>query len=166
MMQAKWKIFRVANYIQLVLTVLLLGIVGFTYFSVDNSILDWTMLFFLSLVIIIVNNGFNLHLLQQYFPDKVLPEGKSKMFTILFILFLLVLVAFIIISVSGLIALFSMRGRSGNAGFIGVGIFLFETLLGLYILVIQAGLPLFIERNNRREMQRALDQLGKEEPHN
>ena len=162
MTQSKWKIFRVANYVQLILTVLLLGISGFTYFSEDFSLLDWTMLFFLSLAIIIINNCFNLHVLQQYFPDKVIPQGKSKMFTVLFILFILVLVAFIIISVSGLLALLSMKGRSSSAGFIGVGIFVFETLLGLYILVIQAGLPLFIERNNRREMQRALDQLGQD----
>lgn len=160
----RWKVFRIANYIQLILTVLLLGILSFSYFTDgDNEFISWVMLFFFSLAVIIVNNCFNLHLLQQYFPARILPEGKSRMFTVLLILFIFVIIGLIIICTLGLISELSTTGNNDRAGLVGLGILMVELLLGIYILVIQAGLPLFIERNNRKEMQNALDRLGQPE---
>ena len=147
----RWKVFRIANYIQLILTVLLLGILSFSYFADgDNEFISWVMLFFFSLAVIIVNNCFNLHLLQQYFPDKIMPEGKSKMFTVLLILFIFVILGLIVICTLGLISELSTNSNKDRAGLVGLGILMTELFLGIYILIIQAGLPLFIERNNRK----------------
>ena len=42
------------------------------------------------------------------------------------------------------------------------GILIIELGLGIFIIIVQAGMPLHFEKNNRRLMQQVLDHLGKE----
>src|SRR5262245_33678732 len=135
-MPGKWKLFRVTNYVQLILTSLMLAVSVLGYVKSDPELFDWTHLFFLGLIIIIVNNFFNLHLLSHHYPDKLVTGPKSKACTVLLILSILVNLCLLAILVFGLLSELS-HGIRDKGYWMALGLFAFEVVAGIYILVVQ-----------------------------
>ncbi|GEM_PF-4833169 len=155
----KQKLFAVANYVQLIISVIILGLTGYGFLYASNELNIWIFLYFLSLLILIVNNCFNLHLMRNYYPDRPLTGRISAAFTVLLILYIMVAVAILVFTGIIFSSVFGSRAASPE-DWIGFAIFFTELILGIFILVVQAGLPLLLERNNQAKLYQALDRLG------
>ncbi len=160
-MPLKWKLFRVANFLQLVITLILAGSITFTLISngTPPDGLGWLLLVIVCLLILIVSNLFNLYLLQRHFPGISLSRGKERSATVLLILSILINIALIVIVVIGIISEVE-TDTSDNTGVIVIYILSGYILLGIYVMIMQATLPVFIERSNRRLMQELVDKIG------
>ncbi len=154
-MPVKWKVFRFVNYFQAFLTLLfLLLLVAFLVDTDEWGYLGEITLFSFGLTMMIINNFFNIHLLSKYYPDKLLPKSKERAATILLILYVFAAIAILVLSFIGL------SGESDAGPLIVLSVFSFNGLLCIYILIIQAGLPLHIERNNRKTIHQLTDEIG------
>ena len=163
-MNIKWKLFRIANYIQAILTMLMFGLGSYEF--IDQGLrgyFSWaSLLFLIILASIVVNNFYNLHLLNKYYPNKILTGAKSRFFTILLILYILIVVTILIATILMVVAISTSDRIIHTGEWLMNGILIIELGLGIFITIVQAGMPLHFEKNNRRLMQQALDHLGKE----
>ena len=160
-MPVKWKIFRFINYFQVLFTTAILVLLAIAYSSGGNfESPGWILVFVFIFLVIMANCFFNLHLMSRYFPDQPLPTIKERTATFFLIIFILITAAGLLICIAGVISESSEREPVDNSGLIALGIFSFYCIINLLILILQAGLPLYIERRNKTKMRDLIDEIG------
>lgn len=161
-MPVRWKIFRVANYLQLVISLAILGLAAYSYVSIDTTEAPWFLLFIISMVLVICNNCVNVHIVYRYYPDKQLPLGKKVVSIVLLIFFILINIILLLAIGLGIEDLRSAEDyEATRSGWVILGILIAHVAQGIYIICLQVGLPRALERNSRRHMQQLLDDIGK-----
>src|SRR5688572_23259265 len=87
-MPLKWKIFRVANYLILLISLAITG-VG-TYFFIGSSLNSADVFYFIIFaaggLVLILNYSINIFLLERYYPDGELPGPLLMWNTIILLL--------------------------------------------------------------------------------
>jgi carbon starvation protein CstA len=161
MLPVRWKIFRLANYLQMIAALVLLGLFGYTYLSFTRGEgFGYFLLFCLVFVIVIVNNCVNVHIVHHYYPDKSLPAGKKVMSMILLIFYILIIIGLVLLAIFAISEMSDDDYRTGRDDWFGLSILAFHIVLGIYILILQMGLPRVLERNDRQHIEHLLDDLG------
>jgi hypothetical protein len=161
-MPVRWKIFRLANYLQMISTLAMLGMLAYTYLSLSRGEgMGYFLLFCLAFTIVIVNNCFNVHILHRHFPDKSLSPGKETWLVILLIFYGIITVGMLLVMVYGISEMSAPGYTSNEYDWIALIIVVFEVLAGVYILIMQIGLPGLLKRNNRLQMEQLLEDIGK-----
>lgn len=165
MLPVRWKIFRLANYLQLIATLLLLAVSSYGFLSFDDGSgdgLGYFLLFILVFVIVIVNNVLNVQILHRHFPDKSLSAGKKTAFIVLLVLYILV---FILAVITLIVAISEMSDHDYHgyytADLVGAGILAFYVIVGAYVSVLQIMLPGVLSRNNNQHIEQLLENIGK-----
>jgi hypothetical protein len=160
MLPLKWKIFRVANYIQLIVTVILLGKVtyGFSKRGSTEDILFF-MLFCIMPLIVITNNYLNVHVLHSFFPQKIVPPAKKKFHQVIFAFYFIV--SLLTIIAAGLVLIDNYSHT--NTEWIVFSILFLLALLSLVILIKQADLYIFLNWHQQLYMQQLVDTIGQAE---
>jgi amino acid transporter len=161
-LELKWKLFLVANYFQMVLTLLtiliaLFGIVSNKNPSTPTAIFLFLILFFLVCLICL----FNIILLNRYFPNNPLPRKWRKMLNLCRIAMVLItsLLAFIII---GLFSLYSDPSKGGDLPTIlGLIFFGLLFLLSLYITILQFQVSKYLNQQSTGNVNQLIDSIGR-----
>lgn len=155
----RWKIFRVVNFIQAFISMafaLLILLYAFDEAQLYDII--WISLIILLFVSISINNFFNLHLLNKYYPDAALTPFKEKTATVLMILYLLITAGCLFLSIMAILT--EIANLQDWIGGIIIFLFIFNSFLGIYIVIEQACLPILINRNNKKAMKRITEEIG------
>jgi hypothetical protein len=162
MLPFKWKIFRVANYVQLIVTVILLGAAIYGFSSVGNTEhILFFMLFCIMPLIIIINNYLNVHVLHSFFPRKIVALAKKKFHQVIFVIYFIISILVVIASVWILIDAFSYTYRSSE--WIVFSALSLISLLSIVIVIQQADLYLFLNWHQQLYMQQLVDTIGQTE---
>jgi hypothetical protein len=164
MLSPKWNIFRAVNYFQLALTLAMLGFWTYRYMSYHHNTMElgYFILFVGSLFVMIINNCLNSHIMHVYFPDKLLPRGKKIFCMILLCFYILMTAELLTITIFGLSEELSRDNRRHTAnGWIALGIWAFDIAISIFIIILQVGLPRFLNLHNRQHIQQLVDELGK-----
>lgn len=156
----RWKVFRFANYFQAILTLpFVLLIIYVLFYDYGDVLLK--LLFLIAMAGIIINNFFNIHLVNRHYPETNFSVGKGNKITALLIFYFLVTVAFLILAIVGLVSeLNTSRGRFDFYDLLPLTLLLAKSLIGLYILIEQVTLSGLIERNHKLAMQKLTEEIG------
>jgi hypothetical protein len=162
-MPLKWKIFRLANYLLLLLSLSFTVIVTYFFFS-NNSIsateFFYFFLFAASGLVLITNYGINIFLLERYYPDHELPGGFTMFMAIILslssvtIAFLTLVYVVEIYNVFG--SLYSRERLVTRAVLVG-GAFGMILLISYYVFWMQVVLRRTIQRNRQKLYTAFLD---------
>jgi hypothetical protein len=164
MLPVRWKIFRLVNYLQLISTLAMLGMFGYTYLSFSRGEgMGYFLLFCLAFILVIVNNCFNVHIMHRYYPDKSLSPGKETLLVLLVIFYGLITIGMLFVTIYGISEMTTPGYTSNQYDWIVLFIVIFETLGGIYIFIMQVMLPGLLKRNNRQQVEQLLEDLGKPE---
>jgi hypothetical protein len=166
MLSPKWSIFRVINYLQLIQALVILGILIYEYISLMRGIsLGFYSLLCSVFIVMIINNCMNAHIMHSYFPAKSLPGGKRRFYMVVFILYIIVNMGLLALTIFGLTEEITAERNTykdrDNTGWIIVSILSFDVLMSIFIIIIQSGLPGFLNRNNQQQMQQLVDEIGR-----
>lgn len=159
----RWKVFRFINYLQVIVNAgflaLMLIVIMKTGFESSPALSIISVLIF---AFQITNNLFNIHLLNKHYPYTTLSRKKEKVGIVLLIVYIFVTIGLLIMGFSGLIDIFSddYNYYSLTAA-VSIIFFLTCNLLNIYIIIEQASLPTHIERNNKKNIRRITEEIGK-----
>lgn len=159
----RWKVFRFINYLQVVINA---GFLALMLIFIMKTGFESSPALSISSVLIlsfqITNNLFNIHILNKHYPYTVLSRKKEKAGIVLLIVYIFVTIGLLILGFSGLAELLSGDDNDYPiALFVTMIVFLTNNLLNIYIIIEQASLPTHIERNNKKNIQRITEQIGK-----
>jgi hypothetical protein len=160
-MPGKWKLYFVLNFLLAIPALAVLILLLISFFNTARRDTDFTILFCVSFLIIVVNNFFGILLYQRYFPGKLLPVYIKRINLTLLILTWAVVLFMTLVTGFGAFEEFSSDDTErGAAGKIAVFILSFMVILQAVILVMQVKLSNLIQRNNRKNMQELIDSIG------
>lgn len=154
-MPLKWKIFRIANYLILLISLAITG-VG-TYFFIGSSLNSADVFYFIIFaaggLVLILNYSINIFLLERYYPDGELPGSLLMLNTIILLLSCLA-VAFLTLVFAVefydiVLAPRYSRGLFSRAGMFSL-LFGMILLTTYYIFWMQVALRKTIRRNRQR----------------
>lgn len=162
-MPLKWKIFRLANYLLLLLSLSFTGFV--TYFFFNNNSISATEFFYFFLfiaagVVLITNYSINIFLLERYYPDSEISKAFGMLMAIVLSLSS-VTIAFLTLSV--IVEIYNafnspyLRQRLLSRTILvgsGFGMIL---LISYYIFWMQVALRKTIQRNRQKIYTAFLD---------
>lgn len=160
----KWKLFLIANYVQLIAFLLLfitalLNLVSYTRFYSDEIILR-QVLALLVLLLIALNSSINIHTLYRYFPDLVMTARSKAFLRVSGIISILIHAGLLYLYYLGLQEAYQDRFEKDQIGIIILcGAFLLW-LLELYILIVQFQVFDYLSRNNKKRMSTLIDSIG------
>ncbi len=166
MIPLPWKIFRVANWVQLIYTLVLIAFLANKF--LQNSFGD-NLFFILSIVffvVIVCNNYVNLYIFGRYFPDRSIPRTLEKINTVLFIIGLLLSVALVIVVIAGSMEEFKEENRYSYSGKLALLIFFLILLNLIYILWMQLKMHNMIKRGHYLSMNRIINSIGHDQASN
>jgi hypothetical protein len=161
-MTTHWKIFRLANYLQLLFSIAVLAILFINTGSVKGLMeISLFIAACLAFIILVFNSYLNLQIMHHHFPDKRIPAGRNKLYMVLLGCYLVVNVLLFIIFIFVLIE--ELSGKHSRGQLIFAGILGFDILLAVIIIRAQDKLPYLLNRNNNQSIQQLVEDIGKEE---
>ena len=157
----KWKVYRIANYFVLLSFLFFLGLILF--FALKNGIVKSDLVTFLpvvtGMIVVILATFFNLYVLYNYFPDKLLSGILNKLHSLLIILFLLSLLGLLFLCTWGLIEEIK-DNTDDNTGVIILSVLFILLLIGFYVLSMQFFVRKFLKTNYRNKMNSLIENIG------
>ena len=161
-MPLKWKIFRIANYLILLISLAITG-VG-TYFFIGSSLNSADVFYFIIFaaggLVLILNYSINIFLLERYYPDGELPGSLLMWNTIILLLSCLAVgfltLVFAVEFYDIVLAPRYSRGLFSRAGMFSL-LFGMILLTTYYIFWMQVALRKTIRRNRQRLYSAFLD---------
>ncbi|MHA4845559.1 hypothetical protein ACX0G7_15400 [Flavitalea antarctica] len=161
-MPLKWKIFRIANYLILLISLSITG-VG-TYFFIGSSLNSADVFYFIIFaaggLVLILNYSINIFLLERYYPDGELPGSLLMWNTIILLLSCLAVgfltLVFAVEFYDIVLAPRYSRGLFSRAGMFSL-LFGMILLTTYYIFWMQVALRKTIRRNRQRLYSAFLD---------
>lgn len=165
-MTAKWKAFKVVNYIQFIFAIIF---IGFLFVGIVNNIgeegLVWG-LFFMALFYtpIIANCLINLFIIRKYFSDLILtPKIKriQNIVTFFYVLDILALIFLFISEISDNMAYSTFSGYE-KSWLLCLLLLFCIWLMSLFILPIQLQIGNTLRKNNNKKIKNLIDSIGEE----
>jgi len=162
MISSKWKIFRIANFIQLFYSFALLTFIGVTFFEKGFPEISYFILFPVGLFVMMCNSYLNLHILRKYFPGKVPGPDLKSLNTILFIFSILFCLLLAALTVWGSIEEFSHQNLHDYSGKVVLLICVLVLTNWIYILTTQLGMVSMIEKESYNSITETIDSIGRD----
>jgi fumarate reductase subunit D len=161
-MPLKWKIFRIANYFILLISLAITG-VG-TYFFIGSNLNSADVFYFIIFaaggLVLIINYSINIFLLERYYPDGELPASLLMLNTIVLLLSCLTVgfltLVFAVEFYDVVLAPKYNRGLFSRAGMFSL-LFGMILLTTYYIFWMQVALRKTIRRNRQSLYSAFLD---------
>jgi hypothetical protein len=160
----KWKLFLIANYVQLVAFLLLfitvlLYLVSYTSFYNEETLLRQVLVLFV-LLLIALNSSLNIHTLYRYFPDLAMPARSKIFLRVSGIINILIHAGLLYLYFLGFREAYQDRFEKDQIGIIILCGFFLLWLLELYILIVQFQVFSYLSRNNKKKMSTLIDSIG------
>ena len=162
MIPLPWKMFRIANWIQLLYSF------ACFLFIVSNLIknglpeISFLILFPIGLLVMMSNNYVNLYIFRKHFPDKLMGSDLEKVHTLLFIFSILFSLLLVIAIIIGSIEEFNKENLHRYTGKFVLAVLLLVLLNWIYILFMQARMNSFIKRENYNSLTKSIGSIGSE----
>ncbi len=162
MIPLPWKLFKIANWVQLLYALACL------LFIVSNSLksgplaISVFILFPIGLLVMMCNNYVNLYILRKHFPDKLMGTDLKKVHTLLFIFSILFSLLLVIIIIIGSTEEFTKENLHHYTGKFVLGVLFLVLLNWIYILLMQARMNSFIKRENYNSLTKSIRSIGSE----
>lgn len=161
MLPLKWKIYRVINYVQLVISsVILIMLFSLAYNSVESQDINWFMIAAVVLLLVISANIINLVIVYNYFPDKILSRGLKITHWIFLITGSVITIGLLLMAIAGFMEEFLPSNPEDGIGKELVLFFFFFSLLEIYKLSFQFQVESFLKRNYRRSLNSLIESIG------
>jgi len=160
MIPPKWKIFRIANLVQLTGLLACIGL-PVTRF-LQHTLRDGPVFtaFSSGFLLMACTNYFNLHVLNKYFPDRLIPTTLKKINTILLIIGSTICGLLVLIIIAGSMEEFKDVNRNSYSGKIVLLIFLLIFINWSYILYMQIKMFHVIKRQHYQSLNTLVNSLG------
>ena len=162
MISSRWKIFRIANFIQLLYSLAFLLIIIVTFFKKGFPELSFFVLFPVGLFMMMFNNYVNLYILRKYFPDKLPGSDLKSLNTILFILSILFCILLTALTIWGSIEEFSSENLHDHSGKIVLLTCVLALVNWIYILYMQRKMLRMIRKEHYRSINTIINSIGQE----
>jgi hypothetical protein len=157
-----WKIFRIANWVQLLYSLAgLLFIVG-TLIKNGFPPISFFILFPIGLLAMACNNYVNLYIFRRHFPDKPIGSDLKKVHTVFLILSILFSLLLVVVIIIGSMEEFTKENLHEYTGKFILVVFFLVLLNWMYILLMQVRMDSFIKRENYNSLAKSISSIGSE----
>jgi len=157
----KWKTFRVTNYILLLSSLFVIGIL--VKAALDQGVSYNELNTFIPLIsgfsIMSLNSFFNVFMLHKYFPDKKMPKWTNYLYSLSTIVYTITIAALIFIIIIGLSEEIGSQKKE-NIGVIVICILFFFLVQGIFVLFCQFRVRKFLERNYQAHVKEMIENIG------
>lgn len=162
-MTAKWKIFKVVNYIQFIVAIIFLGLLFIGFLDNDGDEGTYWALFFLALfyIPIIVNCLINLFIIRKHFPNVSLTSKIKRIQNIVTFFYILDILGLLLLFISEISDNISISTYEKSAK-LGLLLLLLILLMSLFILPLQFQLENLLRKNSSKKIKSLIDSIGEE----
>jgi hypothetical protein len=160
MIPLKWKIFRIANLVQLIGLLACIGLLMTRF--LQNTLRGGPVFtaFFAGFLFMACANYFNLHILSKYFPDRSIPPILKKINTILLIIGFTICALLVMIIIAGSLEEFKDVNRNSYEGKIILLVFFVIFMNWAYILYMQIKMFRLIRKQHHQSLNAMVNSLG------
>lgn len=162
-LSARWKLFLLASYLQFMVFGAILTLLNIFIFGVEGADTPKDMLYYVGftagLVLICLNNAFNIFAVHRYFPDSPVPQAFKVVMIITGILAVAVwIVMFILI----IFMVKEIKEDSPRRLYYFSSLFSFIWISGVYTLIQQFTIFSYLKRNHENKISSLIDSIGSE----
>ena len=164
MLPLKWKIFRVLNYLQLILSIGVIGLIVYSSSMTRRGLDDstaFTYIFMSAFLVLAASAVLNIYITNRNFPDKPLIGFSNTLHYIFLILAVTINIGLFILLIIG-IRDTSENDNIPNSVWVVLSIFILIWLTNFWVIVNQFQIKPYIRKNYQSNFSTLIDSIGKE----
>ena len=162
MIPLPWKMFRMANWVQLLYSLACFLFIAINFLKNGLPEISFLILFPIGLLVMMCNNYVNLHIFRKHFPDKLVGSDLKKVHTLLFIFSILFSLLLLIVIIIGSTEEFNKENLHQYTGKFVLAMLFLVLLNWIYILFMQSRMDNFIKRENYNSLRKSISSIGSE----